>query len=153
MYNPYNVRPIGSEKFLEHLKDAQTKGYYETKNIYEEENIKTNLHGSIPWGEKDNTNDGYTSLMMAIIADAIQEYLCYYYHRNRIEEKEGRDTLYWVYNSRCIELENGYFRRNPFLEEIFDKLLTNVCWEGNEAIDDCFNRMQKLLRWSKTEKK
>lgn len=144
MFNAYSIRPIGSEKFLEHLKDIQTRSLYDTMIPFEGE---VDIHGSIPWASR-GIQDPYVSLATAIIANTILEYLHNY------EKKEHflavcDDKMYWVYNSHCIQLENDYFRRSPFLEMLFEKLLEEVCWEGEAAIEQCARRMRSVLRWSK----
>lgn len=153
MFNNFNVRPIGSDKFLEHLKDAQAKSFYNT-SLPCEETIDTDFHGCAPWvNNKSNIeDDNYASLVIAIIANAMMEYLYYYYYRTLEEYNKGRTGHYWFLNSRCIELENSYFRRNPFLEELFDALLKNVCWEGTAEMEQCMKRLRGLLRWSHKDK-
>lgn len=148
MFNCYAVRPIGSKKFEEHLKNLETISYYENVEDKKEAKVK-NIHGTIPWKETKRVN-GYESLVVAIIANAILDYLYWYKEKVKREEEEGRDGYYWLCNSRCIEMENRYFRRNPYLEEIFNKLLSEICWEGIDTINSCIERLKKTLRWSKT---
>lgn len=148
MFNQYAVRPIGSETFLEHLKDVQTRKYYEDPE--EDVKITTDCHGHVLWQEKEQ--DPYESLLLAIVALSIHEYLYYYMKRNKEDRLHGQSKMYWVYNSRCIQLENDYFRKNPFLNDLFDKLLRHVCWEGNQEIEQCSYRTMHLLRWTKKNK-
>ena len=49
MLNPYAVRPIGSERFYEHLKDIQTRSYYNTELPVDPPVIVT---GGFPWSER-----------------------------------------------------------------------------------------------------
>lgn len=145
MFNPYAVRPIGSDRFLEHLNDIQTERYYATEMPAVE--FKVTLHGWLPWREPE-APDPYYSLMMAVIGSAFMEYLNCYERKIRCL-KHHDEASYWVWNSACIDLENSYFRRDPGLEVLFDKLLQNVCWEGTQEIEKCKRELSRMLRWTK----
>lgn len=144
MFNPYAVRPIGSEQFLRHLVDCQVSSFYDYCEIPVD--ISLDLHGVVPWHGKEQ-NNCWTNLMMSIVSYAILEYLEYYEKKEDFYEKHD-DKMYWVYNSFCITLENDYFRRNPSLEALFDKLLEEVCWEGTGEIRKCKSRIRNALRWT-----
>lgn len=148
MLNPYAVRPIGSAKFLEHLKDIQTEQYYNTESPDEP---ALELSGCFPWQRYErHAMDGSDELMLAITAMTFIDYLEAYRQKLIIEEEEGQSGSYWTWNSRCLVLENEYFRKTPFLAYCFDKLLENVCWEGISEIEKCIKRMGQLLRWTNT---
>ena len=85
---------------------------------------------------------------MAIVASTFIEYLSEYRSKTIREEKYGRDAAYWVHNSRCIDLENFYFRQNDFLSKVFDDLLEYICWEGVNEIEKCIDRLQVFIRWT-----
>ena len=146
MLNAYVVRPIGSKRFENYLEDLETRKYYENKLPAE---IEIDIHGDIPWDRKSVENDPWANLCAAIVAMAIDEYLDYYLERNKaLREKD--DGMYVLYESKCIHMENFYFREDPYLSEIFDDLLYNVCWRGDQAIEDCQRRMHKVLRWTQS---
>lgn len=144
MFNTYAVRPIGSETFLEHLKDIQVRSFYDTVFPF---NAAAEVHGTVPWGSHDASNP-YVCLATAIIANAMLEYLHYYKQKEHFLDIHD-DRMYWAYNSRCIQMENDYFRRNKTLERLFDLLLENVCWEGIYEIERCQRRIRNVLRWTK----
>lgn len=148
MFNPYAVRPIGSERFFEHLKDVQTEQYYNLKPEDEQDIVLT---GWFPWKHYDkHLLDGADELVIAVAAMAFIDYLEAYREKLIIENMKGRNGAYWFYNSRCLVLENEYFRKSLFLNDCFDKLLENICWEGISEIDKCIVRMKSLLRWVNT---
>jgi hypothetical protein len=147
MFNSYAVRPIGSAKFFEHLKDIQTEQYYNTESSDEP---MLELSGYFPWQRYDrHAMEGADELLLAVTAMTFIDYLDAYRNKLLIENEEGQSGSYWVWNSRCIALENEYFRKTPFLTYCFDKLLENVCWEGVAEIEKCICRMNSLLRWTK----
>lgn len=152
MFNPYAVRPIGSPKFYEHLKDIQTTQYYNTET---KEDLKLHLTGSLPWENHERKSmDGSEELIFAIVVMTFLDYLGSYRQKLIIEEEYGQNDSYWVWNSRCIVLENEFFRRQgEFITFCFDKLLERVCWEGICEIEKCMKRMENLLRWTNTAKK
>lgn len=150
MFNPYAVRPIGSQQFLEHLKDVQARVYWET--VMPEELQKgtdgIELAGSLPWGSERVKNDPYSNLYTAIIALTVMDYLDNYLKRNN-KLREGDDAGYWVFESRCIDLENHFFRRDPYREIVFERMLHDICWMGDDEIEKCMARMKRVLRWTK----
>lgn len=147
MFNPYACRPIGSDIFFEHLRDCQARSYYDT----ELQETGYSLHGSTPW---DNTPeyDGWAKLALAIMYGSFLDYLTYYQNRNRAE-KEGDDKNYVYWNSKCLDLENRYFRRNHELEKIFDRMLRDVCWKGNNKIDKSRKALIGALGWTKDQRR
>ena len=149
MFNPYSCRPIGSGRFEEHLKDIQTTRWYETE-LQEErtENVSRlceNCHA--PWYEKDPKEDPWANLAWAIVISAFIDYLDEYEHKIRLNP--ATDRMFLVYESRCIYLENSYFRGNPALEQIFDKMLIHVCWQGIDEIQRCKKRLMSVIGWTK----
>ena len=151
MFNAYSVRPIGSDVFFEHLKDIQTSRHYETEPPKDND---ISVHGSFPWGKRNLKHmDGYEELCLAVIAYAFIEYLQCYEKKLERDELYGQDKYYWIWNSRCISLENYFFRQSEFLERCFDDLLENVCWEGIAEIDKCIKRFHSFLRWTRPAKK
>lgn len=147
MFNPYNCRPIGSERFLEHLKDVQTSSLYDSE-FQNAPEFLTDLHvgGHVPWQQAEIKEDPYTRLYWAIVAGALIEYLEAYDRKLAVSPDK---PSYWINESRCLTLENDYFRTNPTLEAIFDGLLINVCWLGREEIQNCRKRLMRAIGWLK----
>ena len=85
---------------------------------------------------------------MAIMYGSFLDYLTYYRERNKANE-EGNDKDYVYWNSKCLDLENHYFRKNPELEKIFDEMLKHVCWKGNDAINKSRKALMDALGWTK----
>lgn len=149
MFNPYSCRPVGSARFEEHLKDVQTRQFYDTACPKEEsmDNLWQLCEGShLPWYEYDPKEDPYMNLMWAIVICTIIDYLDAYAQKLELGIS---DPKYWIWESRCIQLENEYFRKNPTLEVIFDKLLQAVCWQGEYEIEQCQKRLMRVNGWLK----
>lgn len=83
---------------------------------------------------------------------AMMDYLKYYTERNDAIRKED-DSKYTLMESRCIELENYFFRMDETTTMLFEKMLHYVCWMGDGAIDDCSRRLKQVLRWTQTKKR
>lgn len=149
MFNPYAVRPIGSRQFEEHLKDIQTDKWYEQdygKDMGAEDLMF--VHGYLPWddGTVPDVNP-WRKLWIAIVTLTVIDYLDIYLKRNECLFQDD-EPGYWVQESMCLDLENNFFRRGEFTELIFDKLLANVCWMGDEEIIACKKRMNRVLQWA-----
>ena len=151
MFNPYSVRPIGSAKFERHLMDIQTRRYYETILSTDEEITGEDIHGREPWKIPDSYNP-WANLYTAIWALTIMDYLDNYLKRNAALRRDD-DAKYWVFESRCIQIENFFFRVDEFGNELLNKMLYNICWMGDNEIEACMKRMKKVLRWSVTARK
>lgn len=120
MFNPYSVRPIGSEQYNNHLLDVFTKKYYDQPD-YSEDPGKLAAYGTKIW-KSSKSYDPYEKLIIAVLIQAIYDYLDAYQKRKKAEENFNNGD-YVLYNSYCLRLENEYFRINEFTEQIFDKLL------------------------------
>ena len=155
MFNPYACRPIGTKRFEEHLKDVQTERYYATEMTTKTDDIPETemICGKPPWKtDIRHDNNGWQNLATAIFVLTILDYLDCYLKRNHAlrEDLQGKYTLYESY---CLELENEYFRVDPYREMIFDKLLYAVCWMGDQEIRRCMTRMKYMLRWTKIQRR
>ena len=148
MFNPYSCRPIGSARFEEHLKDVQTVQYYATEMPeVRSENVWRLCEGShTPWYREDPKEDPWMNLYWAIVLSAFIDYLEEYDKKISMGPDE---PAYWVFESRCIDLENVYFRKDPALERIFNRLLIDVCWKGRYEIERCIKRMKLAIGWLK----
>ena len=146
MLNPYSCRPIGTARFEEHLRDVQTSRYYATEMPEEKTEdlwrLCEDCHA--PWYEEDPKEDPWVNLYWAIVISAFIDYLTVY--EKRITTQEDRPS-YWIFESRCISLENDYFRQNEILEQYFDRLLIGVCWQGIDAIEQCRKRLMREIGW------
>lgn len=151
MFNPYSVRPIGSARFERHLMDIQTRCYYDAFLPADEDLAVMNIHAREPWRQPD-CSDPWKNLFTAIWAITVIDYLEYYLKRNEALRRED-DAHYSVYESRCIQLENFFFRVDDFGSNLFDRMLYNVCWMGDREIEACIRRMKKVLRWSSEARK
>lgn len=148
MFNPYAVRPIGSQKFEEHLKDIQTSKWYEFDYGKDTEVQDCMfLHGYLPWDTAGNDpfEAPWRKLWIVIVVMAIQDYLEFYQKRNACLFEDD-EPGYQVWESKCLDLENNFFRKGDFTEIIFDKLLTGICWMGGDEIHACQKRMNRLLQ-------
>lgn len=148
MFNPFQCRPIGSGRFEEHLKDVQTSKYYETE--IPKEKMETAWHSCenchLPWHEDDGKEEPWANLYWAIVINAFIDYLDEY---ERKISCHAHDKDFWIHESRCIQMENDYFRTNDDLEWIFDQMLVRVCWRGQHEIDRCRKQLKMAIGWLK----
>lgn len=127
MFNPYGVRPIGSEKFENHLLTLMVKGF-ETQQAAKEALPEYPVVPKAEYQDKtefDPILEGYKALSAAIIAQAVSDYLEEYAVRLKLED-EGRDSLAYVHECRCLTLENEYFRVNGENSALLDGILREV---------------------------
>ena len=127
MFNPYYARPIGSDKFLNHLLSLMT----------EREEIRNEERDALPeipvrpraMYEPTTTFDpimeGYKALAYAVLAQAISDYLTEYEARLRCEDEEQYSKAY-VHECRCLTLENEYFRDEDEHSALLDGVLHYV---------------------------
>lgn len=148
MFNPYSARPIGTEKFEQHLEDCQTEAYYDRVLPFEESEVKL-YSGRAPW-KTEAATDGWTKLAMAVVYGAFLEYLKEYRASHEALAR-GNNGDWVLHNSWCLRMENEYFRTNPTLEHMFDTVLKKVCWEGPEQIDKAIRMLQRELGWVATD--
>lgn len=127
MFNPYYARPIGSDKFLNHLLSLMT----EREEIRNEEKealpeIPVHLRKE---PEKQTVFDpimeGYKALAMAVLAQAISDYLTEYEARLRCEYHDDMVSAY-VHECRCLTMENEYFRDEGDHSALLDGILHYV---------------------------
>ena len=148
MFNPYSCRPIGSNRFEEHLLDVQASQYYATELPEgKTEDAWRLCEGShAPWYREDPKEDPWTNLYWAIVISAFIDYLEHY--EKKITTDPNKPS-YWIYESRCISLENDFFRKSETLESYFDRLLIGVCWKGANDIEQCRKRLMREIGWLK----
>lgn len=150
MFNPYSVRPIGSTKYEEYLMDIQTAHYYGFPEWWHGEDTPIHEEGLYAKADIPKPDDSpWTQLMTAIIASSMLDY-CEFYRRKLCAMRKNNMKEFTLWESRCLELENEYFRFHPGLGDILDKLLSFVCWLGEEDIEKCQRRLRRLLRWTKS---
>lgn len=128
MFNPYHARPIGSDKFLNHMLALMT----ERDEIRKEELEavpKLPIHPQKEHEEQpvyfDPIMDGYRALANAILAQAIFDYLDEYEMRLKLEH-DGYDNRAYVHECRCLTLENEYFRDDDEKSALLDCILRYV---------------------------
>ncbi len=149
MFNPFYARPIGSERFERHLltlmleSDEKRKAADEAVPV-----LPVNLrvdpcvraHGWNP------DRDGWYALKAAIEASAVADYLDCYIRRLQ-REARGDDAGAYVWQCRCITLENEYFRKDEELSALLDSILAYVVhnWE-DRTLSERILRMDHAAR-------
>lgn len=127
MFNPYYARPIGSDKFLNHLLTLMTERQ-EIRNEEHEALPEIPVHPRAefkPSTAYDPIMEGWKALDLAITAQAIQDYLDCYEKRIEYEDKHWIPTAY-VWECRCLTLENEFFRIDPDRSALLDGVLNYV---------------------------
>ena len=121
-FNPYEVRPIGSDKFEEHLQDIYVSEYYRNQLPADDEDpLKLAAYGTKIW-RSEPAYDPWIELIFAVTAQAVVDYIEAYKHWKRAQEKDdiGAEVMW---HSRMLQMENEYFRSYEITEILFDKLL------------------------------
>lgn len=145
MFNPYHARPIGSEAFEKHLAALMIEGI-ETQNAVKEALPEYKV---VPEAAKNGTvlsdpiTEGYKALDTAILAQAIVDYLTEYEARLKAERTDWLNPRALVHTSRCLELENEYFREDEGHAMILDYILRHVI-HCSPVIDERLNAIRKL---------
>ena len=128
MFNHYSVRPIGSARFERHLAGLMKTG------IEKQEEARANIPTLPVVYRKDPTDkptefdpimEGYKALALAILAQAVWDYLDEYELRLHYEDMQDFSRAY-VHECRCLTLENEYFRKDDENSEILDCILRYV---------------------------
>jgi hypothetical protein len=127
VFNPYSVRPIGSKQFENHLLTLMIKGF-ETKNA-EREAIPE--YPVIPRKAQEDDSpaydpikEGWKALEYAILCQAIYDYLTEYERRLIYEDRHDFHAI--ICESRCLQMENEYFRLDPDKSDLLDMVLKYV---------------------------
>jgi len=130
MFNPYYARPIGSEKFEKHLLTLMIEGFETQKAARETIPEYPVTYRAVPGNRLrfDPIDEGYKKLAFAVYTLAIYDYLDNY---EKMLEREydfsDLDAAYTVFKSRCLELENEYFRIDEDRSAMLDLILREVC--------------------------
>ena len=124
MFNAYAVRPIGSARFEEHLLDIMTSRQYAGLPRGQEDFSRFTPAGSRLY-HSVRTLDPGDLLVTAVAGQSVCDYLLYYVLR-KIAEIEGNPGNYVLYDSRCLDLENGFFRKSLVMETLFEELLRRL---------------------------
>ena len=153
MFNPYFARPIGSERFEKHLMTLMVRGDEEAKEAAElihemPYSLQIADHDPVNW---DPIDEGWKLLSLAIYAMAICDYLEEYEMRLRLED-DGRYSFAEVHESRCLTLENEYFRTTDDGEIMIDCLLREICHNRQDRymkqrIDRIHDTHVRIHRW------
>lgn len=153
MFNPYFARPIGSERFEKHLLTLMVQGnelQKEAADLVAEIPYTLRLmeHDPVNW---DPIDEGWRLLGLSIYAMAISDYLQEYEMRLRLED-EGRYSYAEVHESRCLTLENEYFRTTDDGEIMIDCLLREICHNQKDRymkqrIDRIHDTHKRINRW------
>ena len=130
MFNPYYARPIGSEKFENHLLALMIEGF-ETQKAARELIPQYPITYRAAPGDYPVFNpidEGYRKLAFAVYALAIYDYLDNYEMMLQVEyDRDDLDAAFTVFKSRCLELENKYFRVDEDRSAMLDLILREVC--------------------------
>ena len=149
MFNPYHARPIGSEKFEKHLLTLMIEAV-EMDELAKEAIPKYRLILSASQNEKseyDPIMEGYKALYIAIVSQAVYDYLEEYEMRLKLEG-EGKDDRAYVHECRCLTLENEFFRDEGDKSDLLDCVLRYVIhnWEDRYT-------WERLIRIRETKKR
>ena len=126
MFNPYFARPIGSDRFEQHLLTLMTQAEEKKsmeKDSFPEVKLILSVRHEKP-AEYDPVDAGWKALDTAIFAQALVDYLLNYAYMLKFHDDS--DPKEWVHFSRCVDMENTYFRTDPDKARIFDYILVNV---------------------------
>ena len=156
MFNPYHARPIGSQAFENHLLTLMVEGIETQKSAKEAiPDYKVIPHAAPKeLVHSDPVMEGYKALNTAILSLAIIDYLTEYEARLKVERESDLDPRALVHISRCLELENEYFRQDEDREMILDYILKNVIHCSNKinyrlaAIRELKSKISRLAGWS-----
>lgn len=121
-FNPYSVRPIGSEQFEEHLQDCYVSAFYHYQlPVSHEDPKKLAVYGEKMWHSAD-AYDPWLELVFAITAQAVIDYIKAWrsWQKAKADFNIGYETLW---HSQMLRIENEYFRKYDAVEPVFEKLL------------------------------
>lgn len=154
MFNPYHARPIGSEKFENHLLTLMIEAV-ELDEVAKEAIPKYPLILSASQNEHaeyDPIMEGYKALRISILAQAVCDYLDEYELRLKLEY-EGKDKSAYVHECRCLTLENEFFRVEDDSSDLLDIVLREVIhnrkdkylWQSRLRMKEIRKRLQRLV--------
>lgn len=155
MFNPFHARPIGSDRFLNHLLSLMTERE-EIRNEEREALPEIPVHLRMEPDKKtayDPINEGYKALALAILAQAISDYLDEYEQR-LIWEDEDQYARAYVHECRCLTLENEYFRDDEEHSALLDGILHYVIHNPDDhgklqyrksRIHECKRRLSNVI--------
>ena len=156
MFNPYYARPIGSLAFENHLLNLMIEGI-ETERAAKEAIPEYKVS---PIAAKKETSfvdpvmEGYKALNTAIFSLAVLDYLTEYEKRLMAERESDVDPRVLVHTSRCLQLENDYFRQDEDRAAVLDYILKNVIHCSTkinrrlDAIRDLKAKISRTAGWS-----
>ena len=130
MFNHPSVRPIGSKQFERHLVTLMIKAVELDETAKEAIPnyplvLKSSQNDRV---EYDPIMEGYKDLYFAIYAQAVSDYLYSYEKMLELELKYGEDyPNILVWRSRCLQLENEYFRQDDDRSVLLDTILREIC--------------------------
>lgn len=120
-FNPYSVRPIGQPKFEEHMLDVLTSAHYQRMIPYEDDLQKEAACGSTIWKSEQEVQAD-DALITAVTGLAVLDYI-EWWEKRECAKTAGDYGAEVLCNSRCLDLENGFFRQYEVTEDIFEELL------------------------------
>lgn len=132
MFNPYSIRPIGSDRFEQHIKDVETSAYYDRVIVDDDDPLKLAVYGTKIW-KSENDNDPYEKLITAMVVQAVIDYVGYFLNWQRAQE-EGDQSGEVLWHSRMLDEENDFFRRYEITEYVFEELLKLLFSQKHDSI-------------------
>lgn len=130
MFNPYSVRPIGSNKFEQHIQDLHVAAYYDNTIVDNDDLEKIAVYGEKIW-KSEPENDPFEHLIIAMTVQAAIEYAQYYFLWKKAQKQGdlGKEVLYHSY---MLAEENDFFRKYEITEKVFDKLLKILMFQQSD---------------------
>lgn len=146
MFNPYRVRPIGSPQFEEHLMTLTAIAEEKREEDQALIGYPIILRAERKQMGYDPMQDGWYRLYATIIAVACVDYLESYECRLRYES-DGDFARAEVFESRCIEMENHYFRQDEELELLLDVMLRRAIHNKKDfTLQERIWRIRRMTR-------
>lgn len=152
-FNPYSIRPIGQPKFEDHMLDVYTSAYYHRQVPYQDDLQKEAAYGEPLWKSEQEVSPD-EALIIAVTGQAVLDYIDCWEKREIAKQCDdhGQEVLF---NSRCLDLENDFFRRYEVTEDLFDELLyqLHTAWSIDwlrSSIRSCYKRFINNVGREKT---
>lgn len=127
------IRPIGKPPFESHLLDIFSSIYWHRQIPYEDDLQKEAAYGSPIWKSEPEIPEDM-ALITAVTGLAVLDYIEWWEKREcaKLAGDSGREVLC---DSRCLDLENDFFRQYAVTEEIFEELLyrLHTAWSAEEV--------------------
>lgn len=130
-FHPYSVRPIGKKVFEDYLLDLFSSLHYRHQIPYEDDIQKEAAYGERIW-KSEPEKYPEEALITAVVGQAVLDYIECWQRREKAKH-DGDYGLEVLFNSRCLEMENDFFREYDLTEGLFNELLYQLydTWSVN----------------------